>query len=116
MHSTTPQSPDNYVAEIRDHRITVRHVTARIAQVLTALGGTEQQVSSDERVWILVADDEHALGRILMSLRDHDVLFSFGPGWNPADIFIHLRDKSVVQGPFHEVAWRGPGQWSIRPR
>jgi hypothetical protein len=40
--------------------------------------------------------------------------FSAGRDWSPSEVVLDLRDRGLLDGPFTEISWRGPGDWEIR--
>ena len=76
---------------------------------IAALGAKRSGVMRTRWEVAYGTDEElaHALGR----LRDAGFAFAGGQaGWPPAAIFEQLRARGLVEGPFTEVTWLGPGK------
>lgn len=105
-----------YVSSIINDKVTIKQVSASVAQTLHHYGGREEHVQG-ELVWTVRAPDDQAMATLLGELRDRGVHFTGGAaGWPPAEIFDELRSKGLVGGAFQEVAWRGADQWTTRTR
>lgn len=108
--------PPNYIDLILDTRVRVLHATPPVAQALAALGA-QQELAGGETAWVVRTADHAALATVLEQLRDLGVLFLNEPaGWPPAAIFADLRARGHVRGPYQEVTWRGPDQWTVATR
>jgi hypothetical protein len=60
-------------------------------------------------------ENEDLLG-ILNWLKTHEVPFSVGKDWGPAEIMQHLWEHGRIRGRFKTIYWTGPGQWHVSDR
>jgi len=84
-------------------------------RALRALGG--RRVALTPWIWTFRAPDERALASLLGGLRDLGVVFlGVDKGWSPGDVFEDLRERGLLDGPFDEIVWFGPGRSEVRRR
>jgi hypothetical protein len=115
--ASLPRSPGRHVVDtINNDGV---HLSERQEgpdrRALRALGGRRDFFAP--WVWTFPAPDERALASVLGGLRDLGVVFlGIDKGWSPGDVFEDLRERGLVEGPFEEIVWQGPGLSQVRRR
>lgn len=100
---------DAYVNQADGNRIGVKLLNDGQQSALQALGFTSHE---EDTLTLPVADDA-AKAIVFIRLRDLGVAFSAGREWCPAEVFEHLRDSGLLDGPYLRVAWRTPQQFTV---
>ncbi|SLM25850.1 hypothetical protein [Stenotrophomonas indicatrix] len=100
---------DAYVRQADGNCIKVMLFNGRSRASLQSLGFT----AGDENTLTLPVPDAAAKAAVFLRLRDLGVAFSAGREWFPADVFEHLRDGGVLEGPYLRIAWRTPQQFTV---
>lgn len=100
---------DAYVRQADGNCIEVMLLNDRPRATLQALGFTSHE---EDTLTLPVADDA-AKATVFIRLRDLGVAFSAGREWCPAEVFEHLRDSGLLDGPYLRVAWRIPQQFTV---
>lgn len=100
---------DVYVTQADGNRIGVKLLNDRLQSALQALGFTADEGDAHT---LPVADDA-AKATAFIRLRDLGVAFSAGREWCPAEVFEHLRDSGLLDGPYLRVAWSTPQQFTL---
>lgn len=54
--------------------------------------------------------------RLVKELLMLGAVFSAGRDWSPSEVVGFYRDQGIVVGPYREIAWTGPDQYSVRIR
>jgi hypothetical protein len=100
---------DAYVRQADGNCIKVMLLNDRPRGPLQALGFS----AGEGGTFTLPVSDDAAKAAVFIRLRDLGVAFSAGREWCPADVFEHLRDSGLLQGPYSRVAWRTPQQFTV---
>lgn len=100
---------DAYVKQADGNRINVMLLNDRSRSALQALGFTADE---GDTLTLPVADGA-AKAAVFIRLRDLGVAFSAGREWCPAEVFEHLRDSGLLDGPYLRVAWRTPQRFTV---
>ncbi|MDV3513809.1 MULTISPECIES: hypothetical protein [unclassified Stenotrophomonas] len=100
---------DAYVRQADGNCIKVMLFNGRSRAALQALGFS----AGEGDTLTLPVPDDAAKADAFIRLRDLGVAFSAGREWCPADVFEHLREGGVLEGPYLRVAWRTPQQFTV---
>lgn len=95
-----------WIAALRSQRqaITVGSLRHELLKKMGASRGFFQR-----KIWHLQCRDEDDLAVKLQELNENNFMFAGGSsGWNPSDIYIHLRDKNMVAAKVTEIVWTSP--------
>lgn len=112
-NSPTANPPPTYVRQADGDTIVVEANGVQHDAVLQGLGFVLRSTSPNRLFEMSIASDKDKAD-VFSKLRDAEIAFSRGREWCPAEVFEWLRDQGLIRGPFHSIAWRGPGQWAVR--
>lgn len=104
--------PAAYVAMADGEMIRLIVSPSREAKSLTRLGFCA--VNSERGAYERGVSSLQEKADVFSKLRDLGIAFSRGREWSPAEVFESLRDDGLIVGAFNEVAWSGPGDWTVR--
>ncbi len=109
-------SPKNLVNLILDD-IYLKNVSTDKVDAIQKIGAHEETSLDGEVTWKISYVDEYDLAAKLERLNELGFLFvGAGPGWYPAAVFEHMREKKLLTGKCKAVIWRGPSDWYIVKR
>jgi len=111
-----PHSPQNYVADILNHKIYLNNISDQVIDAIKEIGAFQDEITG-QPVWLIHYGNDKELAEKLHELNKLGFLFVGEPaGWPPAEVFDHIRKKNLLSDNFKEVRWRGPGDWYILDR
>jgi len=97
-----------WVSDIDGKRVEVNSPDRRHDGLLKKLGGRKSWLRT---IWDLRFRSDGELAEILTALRDAGFAFAGEEaGWPPTEIFLDLRKRGLVSGPYREITWLGPGR------
>lgn len=97
-----------WVNDIDGERVWVYSPERGHNSLLKDLGGRKPWLS---KYWDIAYSSDEQLAKILTSLRDAGFAFLGEPsGWPPTEIFEDLRKRGLLNGPYREITWLGPGR------
>lgn len=94
----------SYVKYIYENKILIYCDVKEQEGSLHALKAKKKIFSKNQ--WILKYQNKNELAEKLQILNDNGFMFLGGGfGWSPIDIFISMRDASLVRGNVVEISW-----------
>lgn len=99
----------NYIKWIQKNKITLFCGDTKRYHSLEIIGAKRKIFN--RKIWIINCKDEDDLADKLQKLNSNGFMFAGGlHGWNPADIYILMRNKKLVTGTIIEIVWKEKNQ------
>ena len=103
-----------YVASSDFKRVTIQGTNPVLADRLQKLGFGQTADGAGFELRCSEPMTFEELAALATKLRDMGLAFSAGPDWSPSEVMNDLRDRELCNGPYTQISWTGPEQWSLQ--
>ena len=99
----------SYVVDAAGDSLEVKTTDTRIVDFLKKNGFAKTENNTYE----LKFHNDESKAKMMGSLRDQGIYFSYGHGWSPSAVFEYLRDQGLLSGKYQRISWTGPGKYQV---